>query len=78
MVLSYYLLVTRWLSVKKKLTRSVFDKSIAGVCGGIAEYFNLSSLFVRLLFLLFIPCNLIVYIILANIIPVSPPTLYRR
>ncbi|ACT01274.1 phage shock protein C, PspC [Paenibacillus sp. JDR-2] len=64
--------------MKKKLTRSLFDKSISGVCGGIAEYFNLSSLFVRLLFLLFIPCNLIVYIILANVIPASPPSLIRR
>ncbi|WP_317980542.1 PspC domain-containing protein [Paenibacillus glycanilyticus] len=64
--------------MKKKLTRSLFDKSIAGVCGGIAEYFSLSSLFVRPLFLLFIPCNLVVYIILANVIPASPPLLYKR
>ncbi|NIK67882.1 MULTISPECIES: PspC domain-containing protein [unclassified Paenibacillus] len=64
--------------MKKKLTRSLLNKSIAGVCGGIAEYCNLSPLYVRLLFLLFIPCNLIVYIILANVIPASSPTLYRR
>ncbi|WP_435171524.1 hypothetical protein [Paenibacillus glycanilyticus] len=35
-------------------------------------------MFVRLLFLLFIPCNLVVYIILANVIPASPPLLYKR
>ncbi|MCM3629983.1 PspC domain-containing protein [Paenibacillus glycanilyticus] len=64
--------------MNKKLSRSQFDKSISGVCGGIAEYFNLSSLFVRLLFLFFIPANLIIYIILANVIPASPPSLYRQ
>ncbi|WP_284238877.1 PspC domain-containing protein [Paenibacillus glycanilyticus] len=62
----------------KKLTRSSIDKSISGVCGGIAAYFNLSSLFVRLLFLFFIPFNLIIYMILANVMPASPTSLYQK
>ncbi|WP_091189200.1 PspC domain-containing protein [Paenibacillus catalpae] len=64
--------------MNKKLTKSSFDKSISGVCGGIADYCNLSSLFVRLLFVLFVPANLIIYIILANLIPDSPPSLYKK
>jgi Putative stress-responsive transcriptional regulator len=64
--------------MNRKLTKSLFDKSISGVCGGIADYYNLSSLFVRLLFVFFIPANLIVYIILANILPDSPPSLYKK
>jgi phage shock protein C len=39
----------------KKLYRSVDDSKIAGVCAGIAEYFNIDPTIVRLLavFLLF-------------------------
>lgn len=58
-----------------KLTRSRNDRSIHGVCGGIAEFFGVSSFGIRLLFVLFLPFNLIVYIILANIIPESPESL---
>ena len=32
----------------KKLYKSSTDKKIAGVCGGIAEYFNIDSTVVRL------------------------------
>lgn len=31
----------------KKLYRSTTDKKIAGVCGGLAEYFNLDPTLVR-------------------------------
>lgn len=34
----------------KRLYRSRDDRMIAGVCGGIAEYFNIDSTLVRLLF----------------------------
>ena len=34
--------------MNKKLYRSSFDKKIAGVCGGIAEYFDVDSTLVRL------------------------------
>ena len=36
---------------RKRLTKSA-DKKIAGVCGGIAEYFGIDSTLVRLLFVL--------------------------
>ncbi len=38
----------------KKLYRSQTDKKIAGVCGGLAEYFNIDSTIVRLLLVLFV------------------------
>ena len=37
----------------KRFYLSSTDKKIAGVCGGIAEYFNVDSLLVRVAFLLF-------------------------
>jgi phage shock protein C len=36
----------------KQLRRSIADKKIAGVCGGIAEYFDIDSSIVRLGWLL--------------------------
>ena len=36
----------------KKFYLSNNDKKMGGVCGGIAEYFNVDSTFVRLLFVL--------------------------
>ena len=35
----------------KKITRSHEDRIIAGVCGGFAEYFNIDSTIVRLLWI---------------------------
>jgi phage shock protein C len=35
----------------KKLYRSVSQKMLAGVCGGLAEYFDLDVSLVRLLFI---------------------------
>ncbi|MGO4111230.1 PspC domain-containing protein [Paenibacillus sp. YAF4_2] len=58
--------------------KSEFNRSISGVCGGIANYFELSALFVRVIFLIFIPANLIIYMILANIIPDPPSSLYKK
>ncbi|MCC5801821.1 PspC domain-containing protein [Bacillus sp. AFS015802] len=60
--------------MNSKLTKSRTDKSISGVCGGIAEYFGISSLGVRLIFLL-LPANILIYIILVNIMHDSPRTL---
>lgn len=37
----------------KKFYLSNSDKKIGGVCGGIAEYLDVDSTFVRLLFVLF-------------------------
>lgn len=36
----------------KKLTRSLTDRRIAGVCGGLARYLNIDPTVVRILFLI--------------------------
>lgn len=56
----------------KKLYRSNTDKMIAGVCGGIGEYFNIDSTLVRLAWAIFCCCGgagIIAYILAAVIIP---------
>lgn len=60
----------------KKLYRSSTDKKLCGVCGGIAEYFDIDPTLVRLLWIavtLFSACfpGLLVYIIFAIVIPNS-------
>jgi phage shock protein C len=61
----------------KRLYRSNKDAMIAGVCGGLGEYFNLDPTVVRLLAILllivtgFFPVILI-YIILSVVIPRNP------
>lgn len=59
----------------KKLYRSKTDKKLCGVCGGIAEYFEMDSTLVRLAWVLFALCvgsGIIAYIIAALIMP-NPP-----
>ena len=61
--------------MKKKLYRSKKDHMIAGVCGGIAEYFDVDSTLVRLLTVLFVllgGAGVVVYIIAWIIIPQKP------
>ncbi|MDV2686788.1 PspC domain-containing protein [Alkalihalophilus lindianensis] len=60
--------------LKNKLRKSSTDKSITGVCGGIAEYFGISSFAVRLIFI-FLPANILIYLILTNAMSDSPPSL---
>jgi len=47
------------------------------LCGGIVEYFDISSYFIRLLYILFLPANLIIYIILAITLPDHPTSLSK-
>lgn len=60
----------------KRLYRSAQNKVLAGVCGGIAEYFNIDPVIVRLIFIVLslpgLVTGLIVYIIAAIIIPKAP------
>ena len=59
----------------KKLYKSSTDKKIAGVCGGIAEYFNVDSTLIRLAWVLFSllgGSGLLAYIIAALIMPEQP------
>lgn len=60
--------------MKKKLYRSMDDKKIAGVCGGIAEYMNVDSTIVRLVAILLVfgwGTGLLAYIVAALIMPVK-------
>lgn len=59
----------------KKLYRSKKDRKIAGVCGGLAEYFHMDPVWVRLLFVLFFLAGgaaLLVYIVMWIIVPNEP------
>lgn len=57
----------------KVLHRSVRDKKLFGVCGGIAEYFGVDPTFVRILYVVLILISfgwgLLLYIIMAILIP---------
>ena len=58
----------------KRLTRSMSNRKLAGVCGGIGEYFRIDPLFIRIGFvgsalLLKIFPIFILYSILASFIP---------
>lgn len=56
----------------KKLTRSMTNRKFLGVCGGIAEYFNVDPTVVRLLFVVFGLAGgsaLLLYIVGALIMP---------
>jgi phage shock protein PspC (stress-responsive transcriptional regulator) len=60
----------------KKLYRSKTKRIIAGICGGIAEYFNIDPTIVRLLWLLLTVVTggtgVVIYIISWIIIPEEP------
>lgn len=56
----------------KRLYRSIKDKKIAGVCGGLAKYFDIDLAIVRIIFLsaaLFGGFGIVVYIICWICIP---------
>jgi phage shock protein C len=56
----------------RKLYRSRNQRMIAGVCGGLADYFNLDATLVRVLFLLlavFGGTGLVIYIVMWVIVP---------
>jgi phage shock protein C len=60
--------------MNKKLTRSTTDRMIAGVCGGLAEYFDLDPAIVRLVFLLFTlagGAGPLIYLVLWIIMPLE-------
>lgn len=56
----------------KKLYRSSTDKIIFGVCGGLAEYLEVDSLIIRIIFLFLIfagGSGVFIYLILALLMP---------
>jgi phage shock protein C len=59
----------------KRLYRSGKEKVLGGVCGGIAEYFNVDPTLIRLLWVFFIlafGAGLLAYFIAWLIIPKNP------
>lgn len=60
------------MSSDKKLYRSKSDRIIAGVCGGLGDYFEIDSIFFRVAFVLaafFGGSGILIYLILALVIP---------
>lgn len=58
--------------MEKRLFRSKTNRQLVGVCGGIAEYFNLDPVVVRLAWVLFTlagGAGILAYIIAALIVP---------
>jgi phage shock protein C len=59
----------------KRLYRSRTDRKIAGICGGLGQYFGVDPVIFRivwLLLLLGLGAGLVVYLILWLIIPTEP------
>ncbi len=62
----------------KELKRSISDRKLLGVCGGIARYFDIDSTIVRFLFVFMVLGSfgwaLLLYILMAIIVPEDKPT----
>ncbi len=59
----------------KKLWRSRTDRKIAGVCGGLGDYFHVDSLWIRLIFVLFFLAGgaaFLVYLVMWLLVPIEP------
>lgn len=61
---------------KKKLYRSRTDKKLLGVLGGFAQYFGIDATILRIVYVLLslfvIGCPVIIYLVVALIIPEEP------
>ncbi|MBQ9860461.1 MAG: PspC domain-containing protein [Clostridia bacterium] len=61
--------------MQKKLYKSKTDKKVCGVCGGVAEYFNIDSTIVRFILVLAVlcaGCGVLAYIAAALVMPDKP------
>jgi len=61
--------------MEKKLYKSSTDKMLAGVCGGLGEYFEIDSTLVRIgyaILCLFAGGGILLYIICAIVMPRKP------
>jgi len=57
---------------QKRLTLSQTDKKLAGVCGGLAEYFDVDSTMVRIIFVVAVlgfGFGILPYVILWLVLP---------
>lgn len=58
----------------RKLYRSKNDKLLGGVCGGIAEYLDIDSTLIRLIFIVgivFSGCGLLAYLLMYLVMPIE-------
>jgi phage shock protein C len=59
----------------RKLYRSRTNRQLAGVCGGLAQYFNLDATLIRVLFVVLAVLGgsgLVIYLVLWIIVPREP------
>ena len=60
------------MATEKKLVRSTTDKMVAGVCAGLADYFDIDAAIVRVLFVIFALAGgpgILAYLILWIVMP---------
>jgi phage shock protein C len=71
-----------WTDSRHHLYRDPQNGILAGVCAGIAAYFGVERIIVRLAFVvalvLFFPPTAIAYLVLALALPKRPPALYAN
>jgi phage shock protein C len=63
------------MDASRKLYRSTSNRQLAGVCGGLAEYFNLDPTLIRVLFVILAVLGgsgVILYLALWVIVPKQP------
>ena len=63
------------MDASRKLYRSKTNRQLAGVCGGLAEYFNLDATLIRVLFVLLAVLGgsgLLLYVAMWIIVPKQP------
>jgi phage shock protein PspC (stress-responsive transcriptional regulator) len=67
----------RQINTQPKLYRSVDDRWVAGVCGGLGKHFNIDPILIRIAFILGIMggMGLVVYIVLAIFVEEDPTSL---
>jgi phage shock protein PspC (stress-responsive transcriptional regulator) len=61
--------------MSKRLYRSRKDRKIAGVCGGLAEYFNVDPVLIRILWVVLVlgaGTGILAYILFWLIVPEAP------
>jgi len=61
--------------MNKRLYRSKKDRMIAGVCGGLAEYFDIDPVIVRVILLILLfgaGTGFLAYVILWIVVPENP------
>jgi phage shock protein C len=62
------------MDTTRKLYRSKTDRKLAGVCGGLAQYFNIDATLIRVLFvaITLFGAGLVLYLAMWIIVPEEP------